>query len=524
MNEARLGTDIKAAFVAALVLIAGLALIDSGPLAWLMAPVVLGLIFYAMAKAPARSSLLVITFFALTLENPNELPASGAWRSPFWSVGSIVMNHMNRQTGVSALFFSGMDVLLGGLIVILVYRRSTRARLDGRPSVPTPRPLILLAYLSLAGMVYALLSGLLRSGDSSIALTQIDRVFYLPVVFLIFQAGLRGPADYVALGKVVIFAAAFRALLAGYVQAVVEGERDPYTGEVWPLPYGTTHHDSMLFAWASVMLLSLVLHRVAGGKKALFIFLPILIFGMIENGRRMVWVQIILVFFILYFVMPPNALERKLRKWLLLASPVGVMYVMAGWNSASGIFKPVKTIRSAVDSDVDTSTQWRDMENFNLVATLRENPIWGTGYGHGFTEYVPLPSVNYALERFVPHNSILGLWVYCGYFGYTALTLLWVAGVYFAIRAYHFATDPVQRAVGMVGIGAVPIYYLQCYGDMGLGSWTGVFMMGASLAISGQLAVMVGAWPMPSAQRRRAVTNPSSPAPSPSGPYSRDAG
>jgi hypothetical protein len=503
MSEARLGVDVKAAFIAAVVLVVVTTLIDSGPLGWLVAPVVLLLLIYAMCKAPARSSLLVLTFFALTLENPSEMPAAGAWRSPFWSFGSIMLVRIKRQTGVSALFLSGMDIMFGVLILVLLYRRATRARLDGQPSLPTPRPLISLAYLSLAGTLYVFLSGVLRGGDSSIALTQMDRVFYLPVVFLLFQAGLRGPRDYAALVKVVVVAAAVRACQAAYVQSVANFGVDPYTGLIMPLPYGTTHHDSMLFAWATVMLLALVLHRIPNGWKALLLFQPILIYGMIENGRRMVWVQIIIVFFILYFVMPPNRLERKIRKGLILSSPLAAAYIIAGWNSAAGVFKPVKTIRSAVDSEVDASTLWRDIENFNLVATLRENPVLGTGYGHGFIEFIPLPPVDYALERFVPHNSILGLWAYCGYFGYTAMTLLWVAGIYFAIRAYNFATDPAQKAAALVALAAVPIYYLQCYGDMGLGSWTGVFMMGAGLAMAGQLAVAAGTWPSAHPKKHR---------------------
>jgi hypothetical protein len=109
---------------------------------------------------------------------------------------------------------------------------------------------------------------------------------------------------------------------------------------------------------------------------------------------------------------------------------------------------------------------------------------------------IPLPPVDYVLERFIPHNSILGLWAYCGYIGYTGITLLWVGGVYFTMRAYRAATIPRDKAAALVSFGSVPIYYLQCYGDMGLGSWTGVFMMGSSLAMGAKLAVSTGAWPV----------------------------
>jgi O-antigen ligase len=231
-----------------------------------------------------------------------------------------------------------------------------------------------------------------------------------------------------------------------------------------------------------------------GSVKLFFLVFPILAAGMLYNQRRMVWVQIICVFVVMYFATPANPIKRKLTRALKWLSPFIAAYVMAGWESKAPIFKPVKTIRSAVDSDVDASTLWRDIENFDLLWTIRQNPIFGTGYGHGFIEMIPLPPVDYMLELYVPHNSILGLWAYTGYVGYTAMTLLWVAGVFFALRAYHFSTAPVEKAAALVSFAAIPIYYLQCYGDMGLGSWSGVFMLAPSLAVAGKQAVAAGAW------------------------------
>src|SRR2546426_2923314 len=40
--------------------------------------------------------------------------------------------------------------------------------------------------------------------------------------------------------------------------------------------------------------------------------------------------------------------------------------------------------RTVVDSDIDRSTWFRDVENFNLVHTFRQHPVLGTGFGHPF--------------------------------------------------------------------------------------------------------------------------------------------
>jgi hypothetical protein len=491
------GSDAKLAFLAAAALVLVALLVEDAALGWLVAPLVLLLVLYAMVRAPLRDSLLVMMFCGLALENPNEIPASGAWYSPFFWLGAVLLIRLNKATGVDGLAFSGMDVLL--LVLGLIYwsRRSSGSPLDKLGSVPTPAPMVRLTQLSLVGIAVCWVRGVvLGGGDSAAAIWQIDRVIYLPVLVLLFQVGLRGPKDFIAVGKVVLAAATVRALQAGYVQYYADRPVDPQTGELPVLPYTTTHHDSMLFAGAVVILAALLIQRA--GRSSLrwtAVLLPILVWGMIANGRRLVWVQIIAVLFVVYFVTAMNAVKRRLQKTLLFLSPFILLYIQLGWNRSVGIFKPVSIIRSAVDSDTNASTAWRDIENFNLLWTIRQNPIFGTGYGHGFIEMIPLPAVDHMLERWVPHNSVLGMWAYCGFVGYTALTLLWGASVFFSIRGYHAATNPFDRAAGLASFAAVPIYFLQCYGDMGLGSWTGLYLMAPAIAVGGKLAVASGAWP-----------------------------
>ncbi len=501
MAEVRTPADAKGAFAAAIVLTLLAVAIDDGTIAWIIGPLVFGLGIFAIARAPMRVSLMTLMFFAFTLENPAELPANGQWQSPLFMVGALLLTHMNNPTGVRGLFFSGMDVFIVTLLVVGAVRRMSGSRIDTSGGVATPKPLIHLALVSLAGTGFTYLSGWLRGGDTSMGLWQVDRVIYLPVVFILFHWGLRGQRDYAGLGKVLLIAACVRSLVAMYVQATVEGAPDE-TGDT-SLPYATSHHDSMLFAAAFVLLASLLLQRSGkwAVKLALLTF-PILIGGMIANSRRMVWVQIILVFATLYLATPVNAMKRKVKRFTLYSSPLIVAYIAAGWSSSAGIFAPVKTIRSVVDSESDHSTLWRDIENYNLAVTIKQNPVFGTGYGHPFWEVIPLPAVGYPLEPFIPHNSVLGLWCYTGYIGFTAMTLLWVASVYFAMRAYHHTTEALDRTAALVSLGAILVYWVQCYGDMGLGAWTGVFTVAPAIAIAGKLSVSTGAW---SAKRKSAT-------------------
>lgn len=492
--DPKLPADAKAAFIAALVLAAAAALIDVGAIGWIVGPICLLLCWFAIFRAPLRHTMLTLTFFALVLENPAENPGNNMWATPFKMVGGLMLAHMKSVIG-GWIFFSGMDLMLAATIVVALMRRRQNR------GIGTPQPMIKLAQLTYATIVFSFLWGKFRGGQTGFAVWQIDRVMYLPAVFLLCQAAFRGPKDYLAVGKVMLAAAVLRASQAMYVRAVVPATDDPITGES-SLPYTTTHNDSMLFAMGATILVALVLQRC--GKKAMrltILLLPVLIGGMIANDRRIVWVELILVFGALYLMTDMNPLKRKLNKLAIAMIPVVAAYVAVGWNQKGGPFKPVQLIRSAVDSSADTSTAWRDLENFNLVFTLRNFPLFGIGYGNPFWEMWPMPPVDYSLEKYVPHNSLLGILCYGGFVGWAGITMMWVGGIFFGIRAYHFCKEPLEKAAALAAFGSVLVYYFQCFGDMGLGSWTGVFLVGPSLAVACKLAVNAGAWDLKPARK-----------------------
>jgi O-antigen ligase len=259
------------------------------------------------------------------------------------------------------------------------------------------------------------------------------------------------------------------------------------------LAYATSHADSMLFADAFIAVAALFMERKVKGRKWRYLaLLPIFLLGMVSNNRRLVWVHLGVSLAVLYLVTHDNPIKRRIRIAALVLTPVVIGYFVMGWNKLYGSFyKPVRILRSVIDaeSDASGSSFWRELENFNLVSTLRSHPIFGKGYGHGYDEIIPLPAIDYALELWVPHNSILGLWAYCGLLGYAGTTMLWVGGVYFAMRAYRRSTEPADRVAALVSIIGLLVYVMHSWGDLGLGTWTGVFTAAASLAVASKLGV-----------------------------------
>jgi hypothetical protein len=449
---------------------------------------------YAAWKLPLRWPLLITTFLALTLENPSDQPACGQWKSPLYQLGALLLVHLNVTLPQKALVFSGLDVILACLFVIAARRALRGSRIDGPGGAESAGPIGMFAGLSLAGAAWMWAYGMVR-GDADVAssLWQVQRVAYLPVLAFLFQVACRRPADTAALGKVIVSAACLKAALALYIRATVA----PPPGET-SLLYATTHADSMLFSVAFCLVLALLIHRHGGKRLVLVAFvLPLLIVGMVANGRRLAWVELAAGVATVLALTPWSFAKRTAVRGAIAGSPLLLAYAMVGWNSGSALFQPVRTLRSLVDSEADPSTLWRDLENYNLFFTLRHNPLFGTGYGHGYIEVIALPDVSseYALYRFLPHNSILGLWAYGGLVGFTALWAMVVVGLFVGARAYRYAVTVEDRTAALTAVSILVVYLVYCYGDLGLGTWTSVFTVAPAFAVANKLAVSTGAWP-----------------------------
>jgi hypothetical protein len=386
--------------------------------------------------------------------------------------------------------FSGFDLLVLVFAVVIVYRHTTRSRIDRVAWVEAPRPILQFAVLSLVAIAWMMLFGLARGGSSRFGLWQMTRHLYLPFVFLLMAEALRGSVDAVTVGKIVLGAGVFRAS-----EAIILRQMFP---SMETFPHATVHHDSVLFATCVAILLAMVMERLSKRTlKICALLLPIFVAGMIANNRRLVWTELGMVAAFFFFIAPRGRTKRFFARALLISLLPLLVYTAAGWNSQSSLFGPVRTLRSVFDSSVDSSTLWRDWENYNLVYTFRQNPLFGSGFGHPYIEAIKLPDVlgAYELEPYVPHNSVLGLWAFGGLAGFALLWAIYPVGMFFTIRAYRWSRTPAERITALAAAAAQICYVMQGYGDLGFGTWGPVFTVATAYALVGKICVANGAWP-----------------------------
>jgi hypothetical protein len=464
--------------------------VGDGNIALALAPSLVAMLVLALWLLPLRVTMLVLLVLAWAIEAPGDAFAAGLVKTPWKRVGEVLWGKLNEVVPFSPLVFRGFDVVALLLFGVVAYRQLNRSTLDRSAEwVDTPRPLAAFIWLSLVAAAWMSLYGLARGGSFRFVLWQSNRWLYIPIVYALMRQGLRGGVDVPLVGKLILGVGLFRA-----GEVIVIRWMFPLMEE---LPHATTHADSVLFSICVCILLAMLLEMP--GKPTLklcLLLLPLYVWAMKGNTRRLVWAEVAIGAGVIWLMTPWRRLKILAARALVAAALPLLIYVGLGWNSSAGIFGPVWKVRTMTDSKVNASTLWRELENYDLVETYSHHPILGSGFGHPFEETIKLPDVTagYELEPYIPHNSVLGLWAFGGLFGFGLLWAMFPVGLFFTARAYRWARTPLERVTALGAASAQVSYVMQGYGDLGFGAWGPVFTMATAYALVGKICIANGAW------------------------------
>jgi O-antigen ligase len=176
------------------------------------------------------------------------------------------------------------------------------------------------------------------------------------------------------------------------------------------------------------------------------------------------------------------------QRGIVFASPFVLVYAAVGWNSEATIFRPVSIVRSVIEQD-DTSSQTRDIENYNLIYTLKHHPVLGSGFGHEYMEKVQGNRVDqfFAQYRFIAHNSILWLLSLAGGVGFALIWACLPTAVLIGLITFRASPADGDRLVAFSAIAAVLCFVVQAWGDMGLQSWMGTLLVASLTGAAGAI-------------------------------------
>lgn len=464
--------------------VAALALVAAGT--GVLAPIVpmLGIAGLAVLLA-ARMQYTVLSVLALALlaDNPGERPMDGRWHSPLAGIGDLLYQNLHHHTGIEALRFSALELVIAILVAIVLVRKMEGDPIDDPLQLgAVPNPLKLAFGLYFAAIVFLEAYGLGRGGDLRNSLWQVRQLFWLPVLGVLFGHAFKSAGARAAVLRTLMAVAWLRCAMGLYFHYAIA---QPAGMEV---EYVTTHSDSILTVVAMLIGGAALVERPSIQHVLLNLLLqPMLLMGLVVNDRRIAYVALAGGTLTMVLMGPP-ALRRLLQRGIVVLIPVAALYVAAGWNSSAAIFKPVATLRSVTTSD-DVSSQTRDIENFNLIQTLKRHPVIGSGFGHEYIEMVQAYRVDqiFAQYRYIAHNSVLWLLSLSGWVGFTFVWMVFPVTVLMARRVYALATSVTDRVTAFATIAAVLCFVVQAWGDMGLQSWMGTLVMTSLMGATGAM-------------------------------------
>lgn len=465
-----------AALVALVMTAAGLGVLALAPLA--------GVVAFALILATRLEHLaLALLTVALVMDNPGERPMEGEWKSPLYPLGALLYENLHQHTGIGALRFSALEAAVAGLFVLLIYRRLRRDRLDDPRHLSGQRNPMRSAFAFMFAALVALeVYGLARGGDFRQSLWQARQLFWLPLLGVLFGHALKTPESRRTLLRVLLGAAWVRNLVGIYFTFAIARPQG------LELEYVMTHSDAILTVVAILIGVALFIERPTASHLLLnVVSQPVLLLGLHVNDRRIALVGLAGGLLALV-LMGPAWIRQVVRRGLIVLVPLVLLYIAVGWSSTSPIFGPVATLR-AMSSSEDASSQTRDIENYNLIQTLKRNPLIGSGFGHEYYEEVQAYRVDtvFAQYRYIAHNSVLWLISLGGWLGFAGVWAVFPAGMLVALRAHACARPGLDRVLAFAAVAAIVSMTVQAWGDMGLQSWMGTLVVASLLGAAGAL-------------------------------------
>ena len=461
-----------------------------GGAAFLMVLVWAPFLYKYILRSPPHISARVLFLLALVLEAPDERPGNGYWVPPFAPANLIFYAGIKKWTDLPGLSFP-----LFSLLCLLLFLRARKKR-PGEVQPPREAITALKVFaITLAVMeVYGIV---VRGGQGQPSYWQLIHPVTLALAASAFVYSIRGPRDFRALGTIIVVSAVTKGILVAWVYEVVCRPMN-----IRPF-YATTHSDSVTFAMGIIVLAANAFEH--WDKKSILraaLLIPFIVLAIVMNNRRLAFVGVGAGVVTTFAVLRSSPFKRFVIKSLVVFIPLFAVYVRVGGNSNSAFFAPAALIHSVMSGE-DRSSITRDIENYNLIVTLRENKVIGPGFGSEYIEAVKADDISggFSLYKFIAHNSVLWLWSLGGLVGFTALWMVYPIQAYFSARGYRFARTHVERAAGLATLAGTTTALAQNWGDMGFSSYTSVVMFAMCYAIAAKLCAAVDI-PLQQAPRR----------------------
>jgi hypothetical protein len=365
------------------------------------------------------------------------------------------------------------------------------------------------ALVFLAFVIFGLVYGIGTGGNANIALWEARPLFYL-VVMSILASNLLEKREHV---NHLIWAA----MLGLFIESLVGSYHFIVTlrGSLAGVDRITEHAAAMHINTVFILALSAWLYAASPVKR---IVLPIMLLPValtyLAAQRRAAFltlgIALVLFAVILY--------REKRRVFWIITPPAALLagvYLLAFWNSGGALGLPAQAVKSIIAPDqastADLSSNlYRLIENVNTNFTLHQRPLTGVGFGQKFYVIAPLPDISFfEWWEYLPHNSIIWIWLKMGVAGFIATLFLIGTAVIVGVRVLVQMPRGDMSAIALTAVLYIIMHFTYAYVDI---SWDtqSMIYVGTMLGLLGTLERIVRQPVVPPRQRW-----PWQPAPSP---------
>jgi O-antigen ligase len=314
-------------------------------------------------------------------------------------------------------------------------------------------------------VVFGIVHGLATGGDRYAAIWEFRPLLYLPVVYVQVTNLSTSRRDYQRLALVMLVAVLVHTALALQKwSALASAERD----ELNLIDHGSA---IQLGAVLMVAIAAWVFPKVSPVVRSLLLLaaLPVGWVWLVSNRRAAVVGLAVSVLFLGLLLARLN--PRTLRVIAPIVAVLTVAYLGAFWRSESTVGFPAQALKTVIAPDEvsernQSSDVYRDIENFDIVTTIHAKPLTGFGFGHQFLRPIPLPEIAFSFSGYIPHNSVLWIWIKMGVGGFVAMLFLFGSAIRQGVHSMLQIRRGSDLAVTFAATGYLVMYIVFAYVDI----------------------------------------------------------
>ncbi len=333
-------------------------------------------------------------------------------------------------------------------------------------------------------VTFGFVHGITSGGDVTMALWEIRSQFMFFAVYLLTANFVTDKKMIYPLLWFTVIGTFIRSLFGIYIFASLGGVVSDQ---------GVLQHEDSLFF--NMVFLIFVASAMIGSNPKLFyaslLALPTCLFSDLENQRRAGIASFVIAFVpllpLLYVIL--HRRRTQILTFSIVFLLFSAVYVPIAWNGAGAWALPARSIRSQFDPDLRDagSDNYRMTEDLDLKFTRDSSPLIGIGYGKPFIQKYALPKVTSYFQSYLPHDSILWVWMRLGHIGFFAFIMLFATILIKGVQTLKETKDPLLQLTGILAVLLALMLYTFGKYDLQLVNSRSMALFGLYLGVLGVL-------------------------------------